>query len=276
MSWVVEPAAALADGPDSRAFAYGDGVFTSAAVREGTVLLLAEHLERLSSGCSRLGISPPSRERLHRMADAAVAADGARTGMLKLVVVRGGTERGYRPAVEAGTVVYGRLFPAAGADEWLDEQTLAATVSPFALSTQPALAGVKHLNRLEQVLALQAASGGDEAICVDTEGFLVSASSANLFFVCDETLCTPALTRAGIAGVTRGAVLAIAGELGIRVSVADFRPSDLLGCQEMLLSNSRYGIRPLVRIDDTVRPVGSLTRRLHAALLAKVGLCAGS
>ncbi|HYQ39977.1 MAG TPA: aminotransferase class IV, partial [Pseudomonas sp.] len=136
------------------------------------------------------------------------------------------------------------------------------------LAEQPLLAGLKHLNRLEQVLAR--AEWQDpayaEGLMCDRSGRVIEGVFSNLFLVKDGELLTPALERCGVAGVMRAEILARATAAGIPWRIADLDYPELLAADEVLLCNSQYGIWPVVALEGRVWPVGQLTRKLQHLL----------
>ncbi|MDY6946605.1 MAG: aminodeoxychorismate lyase, partial [Pseudomonadota bacterium] len=187
---------------DDRGFQYGDGLFETTLLIHRRVRFLDDHLQRLFAGCARLGIAAPDEQTL-RTEIAQVTADTER-GVLKIIVTRGSGGRGYRPSATSSTrvVVLHRLVPTprgALSLRWCD----------IRLGRNARLAGIKHLNRLEQVLAQSEWRQGDadEGLMLDTEGEVVCATSANVFAVRDGVLITPDLRFCGVQGVMRAQVL---------------------------------------------------------------------
>ena len=243
-----------------RGLHYGDGVFRTCLIYASQVVDLEMQCDVINSDAARLGIAPAPVAELTR--EAAQLAREQRRGVLKMTLLRGGSARGYRPD-GAGT---DRLLssygpPAFRVETW--EQGVRAFRSSFALATQPALAGIKHLNRLEQVLASRDwEQGMDEALLSDSAGRPVCGTRTNLFWVRDGALHTPALERCGVAGLMRRKVMALAAELKIATRVADFSWSDAEGADEMFLTNSLIGIWPVANCGSWARPPGPVTRRL--------------
>jgi len=252
-----EPAAPL-----DRGLEFGDGLFETMAVLNGRVRLLDRHLDRLAAGCARLGIKPPSRDLLRAEIIAAARAPG--TAVLKLVLTRGDGGLGY--AVDESRLSRRYLVAAPlrrRAPSALERGVRVATL-PTPMAIQPRLAGIKHLNRLEQVLFRQdvAALGVDEGLVADPEGRLVCGSMSNVFLLLNGTLTTPALHRCGIDGVMRGALLAVCARLGIAVAVRDVMLSECVGASEGFLTNALIGLWPIGEFDGRALSVGPVTRRL--------------
>jgi len=243
----VTATATLVDGREAgavsvhdRGLQYGDGLFETMCCRRGQVRWLGRHLARLQLGCERLGIAMPARESLQREFDRLAA--GHERCLLKLIVTRGVAQgRGYRPSgSEQPTRILMRYdWPPAPAAEFR------VHLSPVPLGGNPALAGIKHLNRLEQVLAQRAAAaaGVDEALQCDASGAIVSGTMSNVFVVQGKVWLTPPIIRCGVAGVMRSLVLATAPGAGLTVREATLTPADLLAAGAIVLSNARLGLQ---------------------------------
>lgn len=265
-NWWVDGVRGGAVDVRDRGLAYGDGVFETMRVEHGRVRLLARHLDRLERGAARLGISPPERAVLVRAIQDACTVDDA-PAVLKLIVTRGDGSRGYR-------------LPEPAHPRWILTRTGLTTV-PAALSVrwcttqlaqQPALAGLKHLNRLEQVLAR--AEWGDEwddGLMCDTGGTVIAATRANLFIVTDDVLYTPALERCGVAGIMREMVCEAATSLGIPLRVETLDRAAVEAAAECFLSNAVHGVMPVARLEESRwQAPGQVTRRLAAWVAANV------
>ncbi|KHL67734.1 4-amino-4-deoxychorismate lyase [Pseudomonas flexibilis] len=261
LSWVDgRPAAELP--LSDRGLAYGDGLFETLAVRHGQPCLLAAHLQRLRLGCDRLGI--PFDEALvtdELLAFCAAVGDG----VAKLIVTRGDGLRGYAPPtpVQPRRLLLASPLPAYPVGH--AEQGVELFPCALRLAEQPRLAGLKHLNRLEQVLARAEwqDSRYAEGLLRDQAGRPIEGVFSNLFLVSDGRLLTPSLERCGVAGVMRGALLEQAHALGIACEVRDLAFDELLAAQEIFLCNSVYGVWPVRRLETRVWLPGPLTRKLQ-------------
>ena len=225
---------------DERALHFGDGLFETMRWRDGQVRWLDLHLARLARGCERLGIAMPDRDQLQR--ELAQLAQGQQRCLLKLIVTRGvATGRGYRPSgTEQPTRILRRYaWQPAPAGEYRVHH------SPVLLGRNAALAGIKHLNRLEQVLAQQAAAraGVDEALQSTESGELIAGTMSNVFLVDGDRWLTPPIVDCGVAGITRRLVLAHAAALGIEVREQSLRSADALATPAIVLSNVRLGLQ---------------------------------
>ncbi|HAI60001.1 MAG TPA: aminodeoxychorismate lyase [Xanthomonadaceae bacterium] len=205
-----------------RGLAYGDGLFETLRAHAGTLPWWPRHRARLLAGAQRLGLPFPSDVLL----DAALAEALAREpdGVVKLVLTRGSGARGYAPTPGAPSTLVVSVAgqgKARGADRSGSHRDEAANEAVNAVSTlridllttrlgvQPALAGMKHLNRLEQVLGAREASarGLDDGLMADAGGFVTCSTRANVVARIDGRWITPPVDRAGVAGIARGVLL---------------------------------------------------------------------
>ena len=260
-SWVDgQPADALS--LKDRGLAYGDGLFETIAVRGGQPVLLERHLQRLAEGCSRLALAADhGLIRAELVAYAAALGDG----VLKLILTRGDSQRGYGASPGALPRRILQASPTAAYPEANALQGIQLFDCATRLAEQPLLAGLKHLNRLEQVIAR---SEWQDPACAeglmrDTSGRVIEGVFSNLFIVRDGVLLTADLSRCGVAGVMRAALLAEAGRLGIPCHVTDISLAQLQQADELFLCNSVYGIWPVRAFADLSWPVGPLTRKLQ-------------
>ena len=244
--------------PADRGFTYGDGLFETLRVRHGRVPLWTRHRDRLRDGCARLRLSAPDEGRL--FAEVVRLCEGFDDAVVRVTLSRGVGERGY-------------ALPAA------PRQTLVVTASPLSLDTtayddgiavrlcdtrcgdQPLLAGMKHLNRLEQVLARAEWSDPSrtEGLMRDLAGDLVSATAANLFAVFDGRLVTPPVDRCGVAGVARAEVMACR-----EVVVEAIALSRLVLADEVFLTSAVRGILPVRAFAGRTWSPGPVARALQS------------
>jgi 4-amino-4-deoxychorismate lyase len=259
----VRPAAAAhaLDAAD-RGLHYGDGLFETMLLSKGRVPLLSDHLQRLAHGCVRLALPGPDLRVLEQEIQRICGA--ARDGVVKLVLTRGAAGRGYAPAPTASLTRMIALYPPVAASSF----EVTVRWCGIRLGRNPHLAGIKHLNRLEQVLAQAepAAAGADEGLLLDSAGEVVSAVSSNLFLVRDGALCTSDLQQCGVKGVMRGRVLRIATAAGIVVREGALCPQDVERADEVFLTNAVRGLRPVVALEARRWKVGPVTLQLHGEL----------
>lgn len=247
---------------DDRGFQYGDGLFETALLINGRVRFIDAHCKRLFSGCARLGIAPPDRQTLLR--EIAQVTSDADRGVLKIIVTRGAGGRGYRPsgAMSSNRVVALHPFNPA------PHGALRLRWCDIRLGRNARLAGIKHLNRLEQVLAQSEWREGeaDEGVMLDTEGEVICATSANVFVVREGALVTPDLRFSGVLGVMRAQVIEAARKLRLAVSEEPLWPHDLETASEVFITNAVRGIRSVASLDSLQWSETGVATRLATAL----------
>lgn len=248
-----------------RGFNYGDGLFTTLCCRAGQPLLWPLHVARLTQGCARLGFAMVDDGLL--LAELQSLAAGSDC-IIKIILTRGSGGRGYGCSGVLGPnrVVSCHPLPAQR-QQWREQGLRLATLSGR-LGSQPLLAGLKSLNRLEQVLLRRevAALAVDEGLCLDAEGYLVEATAANLWWRQGERWFTPELSHCGVAGVMRQRLLQLFAEQG--VSVDCLRPVRALldDADEIALSNCTFGLVPVRELDGRLLPPAHATRQLQQQL----------
>ncbi len=248
-----------------RGLAYGDGVFRTLRMQAGQPLWWSDHYATLAADCAALGLACPDEALLHR--EACAVAEAA-AGVVKIVITRGIAARGYAMADgQAVTrLVMSAPLPAhAGADA---PQAITARWCSLQLARQPRLAGIKHLNRLENVLAR--AEWDDPAIVegllCDTDGMVVGGVMSNLFWARDGVLFTPDLGQCGVAGVARARLLRAAARRGIPTRIERLPPAAILAADELMICNSLMGVRRVARLGDANWSPAGWTETLNTAL----------
>jgi 4-amino-4-deoxychorismate lyase len=233
---------------DDRGLQYGDGVFDTLAIRRGRARLEGLHIERLRLGCERLGMQAPSAELLLGMLETAIARTSCHgSGVAKFVVTRGSRLRGYRHSADSTPRILLGIFesPLHAPDCWI--RGIETRICNLRLGSQPALAGMKTLNRLEQVLARNEWQSESiaEGLMLDADCNLVCGTMSNVFLVSDRGLLTPAITSAGVSGVMRRHIIAEAVCAGLTVTVEQVPMRRLAECDELFISNSQIGVWPV-------------------------------
>ncbi len=248
-----------------RGFLYGDGLFETLAVAQGVALLWDRHMQRLRHGAARLGINAPSEALLHDEAKE-VCHDVAR-GVLKIILTRGVSGRGYAPAAGGVPTRAVSLSP------WPDYPTrhrthgVSVQFCRTMIGRNPTLAGIKHLNRLEQVLArAELGKGIAEGLMLDEQGGVIEGTMSNVFAVSRHTLLTSDLTHSGVEGVMRGLVLEQAATLSLPSHVTSLTREDILNADEVFLTNSLIGLWPVRQIESNEYLAGSITKQLQEAM----------
>ncbi|CBL46916.1 4-amino-4-deoxychorismate lyase [gamma proteobacterium HdN1] len=262
--WLFEGKQVLSTvSPSCRGLVYGDGLFETMRVAQGSIPLLSKHLARLWAGLARLRIPPPELEiecfLRHEIRD-------LDSGVVKLIVMRGEGGRGYLPDPQRPSQLIISLFPSSAPIADSSAEGIAIGISPYFLSSNLLLAGLKHLNRLEQVMCRMALAdaGFVEGVVCDAEGFVVEGVSSNLGIWKGGVLETPLLDRAGVAGVARAWALESAPALGYAVRERRIEIEELFAADEVFLCNSLNGFLPVNKINGRATASGPLTGRLHA------------
>jgi 4-amino-4-deoxychorismate lyase len=237
---LVDGIEADADWPMDRGLLYGDGLFETMLVRQGAIRFEPDHRARLAEGCRRLGIAVDLR-RVWQDTLAAAARHGEAS--LRLQVTRGtALARGYTPTGREQARAILAVFAPPDARE-LPERINVVTLG-MQLGENPLLAGLKHCNRLEQVLARQAlaGTGAFEGLLASSSGQLISGTMSNVFLELDGELVTPSLHRCGVAGVLRTALLRESARIAMPIRVAELPVQVLARCTALALSNARMGL----------------------------------
>jgi len=233
-----------------RAVQFGDGCFTTARVRAGKVDWLPDHLQRLQQGASRLLIDGVDWCALE--AEMVNAAQQQHDGVLKALITRGSGGRGYSAAgCQLPTrIVSISAYPAHY--HRLRESGARLVLSPVRLGQNPLLAGIKHLNRLEQVLIRTQLeqTGADEALVLDTAGKLVECCAANLFWREGQQVFTPLLTQSGVSGTMRQRIISLLEQQGFHWQEVSVEMSALARADEVLICNALMPVLPVYQIEE--------------------------
>jgi 4-amino-4-deoxychorismate lyase len=248
-----------------RAVQFGDGCFTTAAVKNGKVVLLDAHLQRLKDSCERLLMNAPDLQQL--AAEMCQAASGHAQAVLKVILTPGAGGRGYsRAGCNSPTRIIS-LSPWPQHYNTLQQQGAVLMTSPVRLARSPLLAGIKHLNRLEQVLIRHHLdqTGADEALVLDTQGTVVECCAANLFWRKGGNVFTPHLENAGVDGIMRRYLMAQMGAFGQTCQLIDGSREEVLNADEVVICNALMPVLPVRQIDDVSFTARSLYQQLRAS-----------
>ncbi|MCF6282308.1 MAG: aminodeoxychorismate lyase [Candidatus Polarisedimenticolaceae bacterium] len=254
-----------------RGLQYGDGLFETIALSAGQLTLWSYHIERLNAGCRRLAIPVPDESLL--LKEAELLTKGVKQGVVKIIITRGSGGRGYRPPVSAEpnrivTLHSWPDYPAA----WF-KTGVVLRLCQTRLGSNPSLAGIKHLNRLEQVLARREWSDPEiaEGLMLDGNGQVIEATQSNLFLLYDGQLVTPDLSCCGVAGTVRRLVMEVAQEQAIPLEISAVTLQQVRQADALFLTNAITGILPVkqfekVRYDVTSIPtllIEEVNKHLH-------------
>jgi 4-amino-4-deoxychorismate lyase len=244
-----------------RSIHYGDGVFETIALKTGVMPFWSSHYQRLAEGCDRLKISLPSEGVLLKEIDS-LKQDMDRA-VIKVIVTRGSGGRGYRPPQEIKSRRIVQCHP------WPDysiayyQQGVRVIFCQTLVSENPVLAGIKHLNRLDSVLAASEWQSPDitEGFMCNAQGEVIQGTRSNIFCAREGVLYTPDLQQAGVKGVMRAQILNWAKQEDISVVVKPISRMELLLADEVFITNSIFGIWPVCAIEDKMFAVGPLSQR---------------
>jgi 4-amino-4-deoxychorismate lyase len=259
--------------PDERGFQYGDGLFETVAIRGGKARLWSYHAKRLNASCRKLGLEQPAHGVLAAYLQAALRDTSENTDccVAKVIVTAGVARRGYARYMPTPTETYIGLFSASPPNKPAYLKGVATVLCETRLGVGSALAGLKSLNRLEQVLASSevAPTGAFEGITLDAEGRVICGTMSNVFIVRDNEVKTPALHRCGVAGIMRELVLEELQKHDAAATVCDLELADLESADEVFITNSQMGAVPVHRCDAMRWPVGPITRDVMGFLAAR-------
>lgn len=228
-----------------RATQFGDGCFTTARILGGEVCLLEAHIHRLQMACETLLIPfthwDTLRSEMKRL------ASDTHAGVLKTIISRGSGGRGYSGAscLNPTRILSVSAYPAQY-ERWRKDGVV-LTLSPVRLGRNPMLAGIKHLNRLEQVLIRThlEQTDADEALVLDSEGFITECCAANLLWRKGRDVFTPSLEQAGVKGIMRQFCLHQLAHAGFRVVEVSEREEALQTADEVVICNALMPVLPV-------------------------------
>ena len=245
---------------DDRGLLLGDGLFETILAVDGELVLFDEHFERMARGCEVLGIPVPDGRQARRQAEQAMT--GMEDGRIAVrLTLTAGQGRG----LERPVAVTPRLIATASPSPLPIGPARLIQVVIRRNPTSPA-SRLKTLAYLDNVLARAEAraAGADEALMLNTRGEVACAAAANLFWISDGRLVTPALSCGILAGIARGQILAAAVEIGVGVSEAVVQPDALEAVEGMFLTNSLMGVREVSELDGRPIPSSALTAELSS------------
>ena len=251
-----------------RGLAYGHGVFETALLAAGEIPLWHFHSARLARGLEVLRISCRPADVATSLDKLVAACPG--DGIVRLTVTAGVAARGYRVVEPLTPAVIAQWFPLPARRP----RTVRLAISPHRLPLNPVLAGLKHLNRLDQVLAAAQAPVDCEPLLLDREGRVVEALSHNLFVLAGDRWLTPSLENCGVAGVMRSLLLErVFGDVGETVAVTDLDRQTLAGAAEVFICNSVAGVVPVTALAGMETDYGRTRTDIIRHRLAEVFPC---
>ncbi|NVK24593.1 MAG: aminodeoxychorismate lyase [Gammaproteobacteria bacterium] len=244
-----------------RSFLYGDGHFTTAKVVDGSVCYLDRHLERLRQANKQLGFNPIVWNKLTELM-LQVASDMT-LGVIKIQISRGAAQRGYGQTFSTQPLI--AVSTSSLSDKWLSEQQTPTplTVANTKLGIQPLLAGLKHCNRLEQVLIARELEqvNLEDALVLDINNVLIETSKANVFWYHNNQWFTPCLKHSGVNGVMRQVII---DKIDVIISQTQMT-TVIEDAEAMFICNGLIGVRPVSEVAGkqlSLKPVEQLRAQL--------------
>jgi 4-amino-4-deoxychorismate lyase len=238
-----------------RGLLYGDGVFRTIRALHGKAQHWSLHLQKLQHDCAALGISCPDVALLSAQLNNLLMQQP--DGVVKLIVTRGEGARGYAPPAQAESTIIWDASPLPAYPDDRATHGVAARLCQFRLSHQPRLAGIKHLSRLENVLAAAELNDAQlkdekfgEGLLLDAANNVIEGTRSNLFLVSQGKLVTPDLSRCGVAGVQRERVMAWATQHNMPLRVRDVGLEEVMNADEVFVVNSIIGLWPIRELEQ--------------------------
>lgn len=255
---------------DDRGLMYGDGLFETIAVRNQQFEFWQRHMQRLLDGCQRLNIPTPDPQQL--LSEAHQLISGRTEAVIKIIITRGQGGRGYR-APDMSQAKPSRILALYDWPNYPNENQDKGITLRYCenrLGSNSSVAGIKHLNRLEQVLARSEWNDDSifEGLMLDSDGHVIEGTMSNLFFVKDGTLFTPDLSNSGVAGIMRNVIQDIAHNNHISLKISHFSPAEINSADELFISNSLIGVWPVRQLEQQHYSVGPITQQIIAAVIA--------
>ncbi|HUA66073.1 MAG TPA: aminotransferase class IV [Alphaproteobacteria bacterium] len=248
-----------------RGFLYGDGLFEAIRIFNGKPFRWQEHIERLRAGADFLKIKLPySAGQLRAAADKLIARNKMPDSLLRIVVSRGIGAPGYSPKTAVKPTLVMSLRSAPKLDPNNPPQWKLITAI-FRVPANDLLGNFKTSNKLLQVLARAGADevGADEALLLDTDGFVTEGTSSNIFWVKRGALYTPPISAGILPGVTRAVVSEIAADIGVSIREENIRIKDLGQADGIFLSLTSLGVVEVISLDGKVVKRAMLTERVR-------------
>lgn len=249
-----------------RALNYGDGCFTTIALLYGKYQQLQRHFARLKLDSQRLSIPLIQFDQLETELENIARTQEIGRYVVKVLISRGVGGRGYSRSGCSSPQYFISIHPfPAHYDDW-QKRGVSIGVSAVKLGQQPLLAGIKHLNRLEQVLVKQELENSDldDLLVLDSEEMIVESSASNVFWFSKATgWRTPSLYKAGVAGVMRDTVINYMTAHDIPIEQDQYLVDTLLGADSVFICNSLMGIVPVKNLYIHEQEIQYNLQRVH-------------
>ncbi len=239
---------------EDRGLHYGDGLFETIAIREGNLRLWEYHLSRLKKGCKTLNLKMPSDDFLKKSIINAYRDSKLNhsPAIAKIIITAGKSKRGYGRKKNTIPSELFSIFPATQIDPLNYKNGIELTLCKTRLAVNSITAGLKTLNRLEQVLAKIELEGTHffEGLTMDSENNIICGTMSNIFFVKENDIYTPCLKKCGVRGVMRKHLLFCLDKLDFSVRIQPIKAGDMKYFDEAFIVNSQFGLLPIKKCDD--------------------------
>jgi len=237
----------------NRNFQYGDGLFETCVVNNNQILFWEKHLSRLDIGCRKLKIKNIEEEIWLKDIKKALSLTSKKNCVLKLILSRGNSQRGYSYPDD---ILQVRVVIVSEMKNVQAKESFSLEYASSGYHSNPNLAGIKHCNRIEQILA-RSSLKRDEAIMLDENQNIISVTQGNIYFIFGQSLVTPKLDRCGVIGSRRSLILELAESIELNVEEGNVSMNDAKKADEAFISNSIMGIQSVNSIEEY-----QLTKRL--------------
>jgi len=244
---------------------FGDGLFETCVVENKKILFWVNHFARLNRGCEQLKISKVDESVWLSDVKKALSLCSYDHCVVKLILSRGESLRGYGFKDDIKPV---RAVIVSELQKTTLNNSFCLEYCQSGYDSNPKLAGIKHCNRLEQVLA-RAGLKSDEGIMLDENHNVISVTQGNIYAIHGNTLITPKLDKCGVEGTRRDVILDLAKLLGIKVKVDTLSVKELGQANEVFISNSIIGIQSISQIGDISFSENLITKKIKDAFMEK-------
>jgi len=245
----------------NRNFQYGDGLFETCVVKDNQILFWKKHLLRLDLGCRKLKIKNIDEIIWLEDIKKALSLTSIKNCVVKLILSRGNSQRGYSYPDDISPV---RIVIVSELKNAQVKKSFSLEYSQSGYHSNPILAGIKHCNRIEQILA-RATLTRDEAIMLDENQNIISVTQGNIYFISDNKLVTPKLDRCGVIGSRRSLILELAESIQLNVKEGNISMNEVKNADEVFISNSIIGIQSVSSIEDYYLPKSRMTEQIKKA-----------
>jgi len=244
-----------------RGLHYGDGLFETIEVMQQRPVFLTQHLARLKAGCQVLKLPYPDETLL--LDEIKHVSNTCEHGVIKLMLTRGSGGRGYRQPDLLNPTRIIALHPFPEYPENFKTEGILTRFCTARLGINPLLAGLKHNNRLEQVLARSEWQDEfQEGLMLNLNEHVIEGTMSNLFVVKEQKIYTPEITLSGIKGVMRQIIIKIARQNNLPLQETLLNRDFVQQADELFVSNSVIGIWPIKALENKTYSVGPLTQKI--------------